>query len=162
MAWTYGFTDFAPLPQRSSFRQLQSEVNRLFGNLLEDYNPARGGAWEERFSGFSPKLRLSQDEKSLTVEAELPGMSEKEVEISLTTDSLTLRGEKRMEREEKGARDSFYSECSYGAFERTIPLNFEVDEDKVEATFAKGVLKIVLPKSANTRSGTKKISVRAA
>ena len=143
------------------FTALQSSMNRLFENFFGDMPLFGSSNAGEQTGAFSPRIRLSEDDKSVTLEAELPGLSEKDIDLALTKDRLTLRGEKRIENERKGTGNSLYSEVSYGAFERSIPLNFEVDEDKVEATFKNGVLSIVLPKTAQARSQTKKISVRA-
>jgi HSP20 family protein len=86
-------------------------------------------------------------------------MDEKDICVSIQKDALTIKGEKKAEREEKG-RDYYRMERSYGSFSRTIPLPAEVDMDKVEAQFKKGVLKVTLRKSADAVKETKKISVK--
>jgi HSP20 family protein len=93
------------------------------------------------------------------VSAELPGMDDEDIEVSLSRDVLTISGEKKQEKEEKG-RDYYRAERSYGSFRRSIPLPAEVNADKVDAVFSKGVLTITLPKTAKAE-GRKRIIVKA-
>jgi HSP20 family protein len=103
---------------------------------------------------------VSETDKEIKVSAELPGMDEKDIDVSLTRDSLTIKGEKKQETEDKG-EDYYRMERSYGSFTRSIPLPIEVDTDKVQATFKKGVLEITLPKTARAIQETRKIPVKA-
>jgi HSP20 family protein len=101
---------------------------------------------------------VSENDKEIHISAELPGLDEKDIDLTLSGNNLIIRGEKRAEKEEKG--EQFYrKETSYGVFHRSIPLPTEVEEDKIEATYRKGVLKIVLPKSPEARKARKKISI---
>ena len=102
---------------------------------------------------------MTEDENSIYVTAELPGLDEKEIDINLSKDSLTIKGEKREEREEKG-KESYYMERSFGTFSRVIPIPVEVNPDKVEATFKKGVLNITLPKAQKEKKEQKKIKIK--
>jgi HSP20 family protein len=105
-----------------------------------------------------PALNISEDEKNITVEAELPGMDSKDIDISLQNNMLVLQGEKRFEEEKK--EGSYHRiERSYGSFSRTIPLSSTVDEDKVKASFKNGVLTVTLPKQEVARG--KKIAVES-
>ncbi|WKZ57683.1 MAG: Hsp20/alpha crystallin family protein [Bdellovibrionota bacterium] len=115
----------------------------------------------ERFGSFNPRVNVVETEREIRVTAELPGMTEKEVELTLAGDALVIRGEKRAEHEEKdeGGR-RLYTERSYGSFQRSIPLSCEIEEDKVDASYRNGVLTIVLPKSKAGQSASKKISIR--
>ena len=108
----------------------------------------------ESWSAISPRVDVVQDDKEVRVSVELPGMDEKDFDISLSNDVLTIRGEKKAEKEEKG-KNYYRMERAYGAFERRIPLPAEVDADKAEATYQRGVLTVVLPKIASTEKGTK-------
>jgi HSP20 family protein len=92
------------------------------------------------------------------VSAELPGMDEKDVEVLVDNDVLTIRGEKKSEHEDQGRR---FSERYYGRFERAIALPFEVDEEKAEASFKNGVLTVTLPKSATAKDTAKRIAINA-
>jgi len=107
-----------------------------------------------------PRLDVTEDAKSLTVTAELPGMSDKDIDISISSDTLTIRGEKKDEKEDNN-KNYYYSERSYGSFLRSIPLSQQIDTDKVSANFKKGVLTITLPKTVSAMDATKKISVKA-
>jgi HSP20 family protein len=86
-------------------------------------------------------------------------MEEKDIDVSLSGDTLTIKGEKRQEREEKGD-NRYLSERSYGAFQRSFSLPENVDREKIAAAFAKGVLTVTLPKSA--KAAPKKIEVKTA
>jgi HSP20 family protein len=106
-----------------------------------------------------PALDVFEKEGKFHVQAELPGMTDKDIEIEITDDALTISGEKRDEREVK--EDNYYrSERSYGSFRRQVALPAGADTDQVEATFKDGVLKIAIPvKPAETPK--KKIEVKA-
>jgi len=105
-----------------------------------------------------PALNVSEDEKNITVEAELPGMESKDIDISLQNNMLVLQGEKRFE-DEKKEGNYHRIERSYGSFSRTIPLSSSVDEDKAKASFKKGVLTVTLPKQGVEQG--KKISIES-
>jgi len=135
---------------------LRHEINSLFDNFFSGYDiePFAG-----RFGAFSPSIDVKESDKELRVSAELPGIDEKDIEVSLNKDSLTIKGEKKEEKEDKG-KDYYRMERSYGSFSRTIPLPTEVDQDKVKADFKKGVLTVTVPKTAKAMKETKKISIK--
>ena len=139
---------------------LQREVNRLFDDFFRgfDLQPLRMA--EEKWGGFNPKMDLEETEKEYRITAELPGMEEKDVEVLLTGNSITLKGEKKEEKEEKGK--SFYRvERSYGTFQRTVPLPEGIDLKKVDAEFKNGVLTVKLPKTAEAKTKGKKVPVKS-
>ena len=115
--------------------------------------------FEGRLPAFSPRIDVTDTEKEIKVHAELPGMDEQDIDVSLSRNSLTIKGEKKEEKEDKG-KDYYHMERSYGSFSRIIPLPFEVDEASIKASFKKGVLTITLPKTTKTVEETKKISVK--
>ena len=151
----------------SPFESLRREVDRLFDDFrpfnwrlpsrvfgFEASRPARL-EWE-----VAPAIDLAEKEDSYEITAELPGIDEKNVEIKLANHTLTINGEKSEEKEEK--RKNYYlSERRYGSFQRSFQLPEGVDADRIEATFAKGVLKVNLPKTAEAKA-EKKITVKAA
>ena len=92
----------------------------------------------------------------MNIRARLPGLDEKDVEVLVSDDVLTIRGEKKAQTED---RDRGFSERYYGHFERRIPLPFEVEEDKAEASFENGVLTVTLPKSPNADARMKRIAI---
>ena len=98
-------------------------------------------------------------EKAYEVTAELPGIDDKNIEVTLSDDVLTIKGEKREEKEEK-ERNYQLSERLYGAFERSFEMPEGVDTEKVEARFDKGVLKITLPKKPEALKKEKKIEIK--
>ena len=104
---------------------------------------------------------MTEDEDRFHIVVELPGMDEKDVEVVLSDNVLTVKGEKKVEVEET-EKPYAYMERSYGSFRRSIPLDVEVVTDKIEATFDKGVLTIDLPKTAEAKKAFKKIPIRAA
>jgi HSP20 family protein len=109
---------------------------------------------------FMPQVDVADADKEIKVSVELPGLDGKDVEVSLTKETLTIKGEKREEKEEKG-KDYYRSERSFGSFTRTIPLPFEIDAEKAEASFKKGVLTVSLPKTKRVISETKKVAIKA-
>lgn len=162
----------APTPHAgwTPFESLKREVDRLF----EDFHPF---GWRlpvprpnldfelPRLSGagwpVAPATDLSEKEKEYEITAELPGLDEKNVEIRVSNHTLTIKGEKKEEREES-KKDYYLSERRYGSFHRSFQLPEGVDVDKIEASFVKGVLTIRLPKSAEAQKAEKKISIKAA
>ena len=138
------------------FSLLRQEMNTLFDNFFRGFEiePFKG-----RFSAFSPSIDVKESDKEITVAAELPGMDDKDIEISLTKDSLSIKGQKKEEKEDKG-KDYYRMERSYGSFSRSIALPSEIDMDKVKAEFKKGLLTVTLPKTAKAIKETKKIPVK--
>lgn len=161
-----GFRDLIPwsrnqelAPLRDNFDPffaLHREMNRLFDDVFRGFGSvARSGSplLEGRFGW--PKIELGETDKALTISAELPGLTEKDVQVEIANGVLTLRGEKRAERTDAG---KYFSERFYGAFERQIPLD-GVIEDKAEASFRDGILTVTVPKSDDVRSGVKRIPI---
>jgi HSP20 family protein len=136
------------------FMTLHREMNRLFDDFFRGFGGAGPSPLTEGQFGW-PKIELSETDKALTISAELPGMTEKDVQVEIANGVLTISGEKRSERKDEG---KYFTERSYGAFRRQIPLE-DVEEDKAEASFKNGVLTISLPKSENPRAGVKRIAI---
>lgn len=105
-----------------------------------------------------PRIEIYEKEDKFVVKAELPGMKEEDVDVSVSDDTLTIRGEKTAESEVK-EEDYYCSECSYGSFYRSIGLPSNVDTKKIEASYENGVLEVTLPKAAEVKP--KKITVVA-
>ena len=104
-------------------------------------------------------MNISETDNAVEIEAELPGIEEKDVEVSLNEDVLTIKGEKKMERDEQ-QKNYRHQERMFGKFERSIDLSFVPDPKSVKALFAKGVLKITLPKSATAIQNNVKIPIK--
>jgi len=107
-----------------------------------------------------PNVDVHETDREFTIEAELAGLDEKDVELELKDDVLTLKGEKKAEKEEK-KKDYHLSERSWGSFERSFHLPDGVDRDKVSAKFRNGVLTVSLPKTEKARKESRKISIRS-
>ena len=151
------------------FESFRREVDRLF----DDFS---GGTWRSPFGrsffdieplrrteaafGSVPAVDVTQTDKGYEITAELPGMEDKDIEVKLANGVLTIRGEKRDEKEEKN-KDYYLRERSFGSFERSFQVPENIDTDKISAGFKKGVLTIMLPKSAEAQRAEKKIEVKA-
>lgn len=98
----------------------QREMNRLFDDFFKGAGLKPWSEEMEDIGAFNPQVNMTEDDKSITVSAELPGLEEKDIEISLSKDSLTIKGEKKEENEHKG-KEAYYMERSYGAFTRCCP-----------------------------------------
>ncbi|MFP3942528.1 MAG: Hsp20/alpha crystallin family protein [Alphaproteobacteria bacterium] len=137
---------------------LQRDINRMFDEIWNRWERPLGGA-----SGFlpmsSPHTDVAETDDEIEITAELPGLDEKDVEVTLTQDAVTIRGEKKAEHEEK-RKDYYMSERSWGAFHRSIPLPSGVDTDRAEARFDRGVLTVRLPKTAEAREKVRRIEVK--
>jgi HSP20 family protein len=115
--------------------------------------------WDETWRGFTPSLDVTETDAEIRVTAEIPGINEDEIDISMSNNRLSIKGEKRAEHEEKG-RNYHRVERSYGSFNRTVPLPpGVVDADKVKATYKNGVLTITLPKLPEVQQSVKRITV---
>lgn len=132
----------------------QKEMNRLFQDFFEV------APFEGKDYGVFPEIDVKETDKDIKVSAELPGLEEKDVEVLLTADSLTIKGEKKEEKEEKG-ESHYRSERRYGSFSRVIPLASDIEADKAEAKFRKGVLHITIPKTEKAKADVKKIPIKS-
>lgn len=142
--------DVLPIPR--SFQ-------RAIDSMLQDvWEPASALS---ALSAFSPQIDIDEDEKQVRVMAELPGLTESDVEIVYEPGQLILRGEKKEEEKHESPRGrGRYEERRYGAFERRIPVRAEIEEGQIQANFDKGVLTICLPKSAEARAQARKIPIK--
>jgi HSP20 family protein len=134
------------------FYAMQRDMDRFVEDFFGSrFGLAPFGRLAEQFGTFSPQVDVTESDQEIKVSAELPGLDEKDIEVSLGRGMLTISGEKKAEKEDKG--ENYYRmERSYGSFRRTIPLPSEVEADQVEATFKKGVLTITLPKTAEAQT----------
>ena len=152
------------------FETLRWEIDRVldefdggsrrwpFGRSLFDVAPC----WRSELAWpASPAVDLAETEKAYEVTAELPGLDEKGIEVKFTDGVLTIKAEKQEEKEEK-KKDYYLHERSFGSFHRALQVPAGIDNDKIEASFKKGVLTVTLPKSAEAQKAEKKIAVKAA
>lgn len=140
------------------FRLLQSEIDRLFNEFTSDFSMV--GRWNGN-GRLAVQLDVAETDKTLEVTADLPGVNEKDIDISLAGDVLTIKAEKKSDKEEK-TKDYHLVERSYGTFERSMMLPFQADAAKIDAKFEKGVLKLTVQKPAEAQKKLQKIEVKAA
>ena len=119
--------------------------------------PVRRGYMFESFGTF-PRIDVRESDNETVIEAELPGMKKEDIEVSISNGALTIKAERREEKEKN--RRGFYSLArSFSVFERTIPIPAGIDIDHVEASFKRGVLRVILPKTDGTRERIRQIPV---
>ena len=137
----------------SPFMSLQREIDRLFEDFSRGFPAFTGNG------GLMPSMDVTETDKEIEITAELPGLEEKDVQINVADKLLTIKGEKKAEKEQK---DKNYRlvERSYGSFERTLELPEGVNADAIKANIAKGVLKVTVPKPAPAQA--KKVEVKSA
>lgn len=154
-----------PLPttQKSAFPNLSSDIDRFFGGMMRGWPFAWANASSEpralRAFEHVPNVEVKENDKSYTVTAELPGLDEKDVKVTVEDDVLTLAGEKKVEKTDE---KTHFSERSYGSFTRSFTLPSDADRNKVSARFAKGILTLEIAKSASAPAQGKQIEVKAA
>jgi HSP20 family protein len=146
------------------FRMLQLRTNQIF----DDFHKTFSG-WDSVtpfksespafFEAGWPRVDLSENDDEIMVKAELPGVNEADIELSLTDESLTIRGEKKVEKEDKG-KNYHRLECFQGSFVRTVPVPASVEIDKANASFKKHVLTVKIPKTETAREKGRKIEIK--
>ncbi|OPY61632.1 Hsp20/alpha crystallin family protein [Syntrophorhabdus aromaticivorans] len=138
------------------FQSFRSEMDRLMERFFHSFGTR---PFDARTGVFVPQLDVVDEGTVVEVSVELPGIDEKDIEVSLSKDALVIKGEKKEEKEEKG-KDYYRSERSFGSFTRSIALPEGVDTEGGEASFKKGVLTVRLPKTKEAIKETKKIPVK--
>jgi HSP20 family protein len=146
MAWE--LTTWRPFRELDRMR---GEMDRLWDSFFEGKPKVRFGEW-------FPSLDVAETKNDIVVKIELPGMDQKDIDISLSDGHLIIKGEKKQEKEEKEENYHFI-ERSYGTFTRSVQLPKEVKHDKVTASYKNGVLKVVLPKSEEAKKKEVKVKV---
>lgn len=161
----------APSPaQRSDpWRSFRQEMDKVFDrfsgfgfpSVRRWFEAEPSWTYESSFSFPVPAVDVTEGEKDFKVTAELPGLEEKDIDVSVSNHTLTIKGEKSYEKEEKN-KDHHMSERAYGSFQRSFTLPDDVEVDKIAAELAKGVLTVTLPKTAAAQKPAKKIEVKQA
>ena len=151
--------------QNKDLRDPFAGMRRQMDDIFEDLTTA----WPvTKFGGngvLTPSIDVSETDKELRIAAELPGVEQKDLSVTLTGDVLTIKGEKRTEKETKsGEKEPMYHrvERSYGSFQRTMTVPYEIDPAKVDAKFKDGVLTVSLPKPAEVQKQSKQIEIKKA
>jgi len=143
-------TRFEPFRELSS---LQDRLNRLFRESQRE-----GQDESLTTSSFAPAVDVYEDEHNFTLKIEVPGIDEKDIDVRLENNTLTVHGERKIEKDEK-EENYRRVERNYGSFTRTFNLPPTVDAEKVAATYDKGVLKIALPKKAEAKPKQIKVNI---
>mgnify|MGYP003628789960 CR=1 FL=1 len=153
------------------FNDLRQEMNRVFDNFLTGFprfpfgrDPFDIASFSTQIGGAefrAPAVDVTENDTAFHVTAELPGLSEGDVSVSLNDGMLTIKGEKKEEREEK-ADNRHLSERRFGSFQRSFRVPANVDVDKISGNFSNGVLALTLPKGAKPESKERKIEIKAA
>lgn len=154
-------SDVAHRREDDPFVALRRRMNRMFDDFFDGFDMDWPLGWPETSlaSGtYSPRVDVSETDDEIRVSAELPGMDEKDVNVELDEKTLTIRGERKDEREEKDA-NWYRREQSYGSFHRTVALPAGVEGDKAKAKFKNGVLSVVLPKREEEKRKHKTIEI---
>ena len=138
--------------ETSPFSALYGQVNQLFSEFLHDFDHSRGSSLSS--STRWPNIEISETDKDIKILAELPGIDEKDVSVSLRDGVLTLRGEQKCD-----SNGSIYSELSHGKFERSIQVGSEIDPEKVTTAFKNGILTIAFAKRLDSQKQVKRILV---
>lgn len=148
--------------------RLRTDMERMFEDFFSSVSSSLSGrkgavepfrTVEHMFTGSAPAVDLVEKENSCELSVELPGLDEKDVRLSLKDGVLTLSGEKKEQTEEK-KHGYHFSERRFGSFRRSFRLPDDIDQDKIEASFKKGVLTVTLPKNPEAAKGEKKIEVK--
>jgi HSP20 family protein len=134
------------LGMMSPVTALQREIERVFDAF---------SGWPSELAApdFRPRLEVAESDNAIVVNAEVPGIDEKDIHVAVTDNVLTIRGEKREEKDEK-RKSMRLIERSYGAFERSIALPEGVDADRIAAKLDKGVLRVEIPRPAGAKEKT--------
>jgi HSP20 family protein len=157
----FGFArsrDMTPA-ERDPFRALRREMDRMF----EDFSRGLPFGPTAEGEGFAvaPRIDVSETDSEMLVSAELPGMKEDEIDVTLAGNMLSISGEKKSEQERK-AEDYHVMERSFGRFSRALPVPFDADPDQVKASFKDGVLTVKIPKPAEEKGKSRKIAIEHA
>lgn len=153
---------------------MNRNLTRFNANEISPWSSLRDDIWDvfDRFSkdldipssmttSFSPKIEVRDVGKSYMVRAEMPGMNEKDISLTVRNNNLILEGEKKDEKEYKES-GVFHSEFNYGSFYRAIPLSDDIDTNKVKASYKNGILNVELEKFPDMAAKNKKIKINAA
>lgn len=145
-----------------------AQFQRRMFNLFDDVFGSWGQGWELPsldsgsgwFAGFNPRMDVTDDGKELVITVEVPGIQEKDIEVTLLDNLLTIKGEKHAENEQKG-KDYLRHERTFGAFRRSLRVGPEVDAAEIKAAFKDGVLTVTLPKTATAQKEARRIPIHS-
>jgi HSP20 family protein len=140
------------------FLSFRRDVDRMFDDFFSGFGRRAVGSPFASWTAPTPSLDLTETEKEIGVTAEMPGLDDKDFEVNVSGDVLTLKGEKRAKHEHRNG-DAYHMERRFGSFSRSVRLPFEVQDEKVDARYQKGELTIRVPKPADMQRQVRRIEV---
>jgi HSP20 family protein len=149
-------------PERYARLDLYDELDRVFENFLQGFGLPASGAVAAAAAPrvFAPRMDVSESESAYRVDAELPGLEEKDISVTLENGVLSIAGERKQEQESQDEKRGFHHKESFrGSFQRSLRLPDEIDEKGISASYKNGVLSIVIPKLPKARPETRTIPV---
>ncbi len=157
--WGKNNVDVRHQDTNDPFRKLQNRMSKLFDDFWSDFEMSPYSGASSAAVKFDPKVEVQDNEKDIVLKAELPGMTQEDIEVKLHDGCISIKGEKKNE-SSKNENGMQYTERSYGSFYRSIPLPREVKEDEVSAEFKNGVLEVIMPKVEQDMENVRKIEVK--
>jgi HSP20 family protein len=146
--------------EQTPYFSLQQDMNLAFDNFFRIFENGMMTPFSDLSdSTFQPRVEVKESSADVRVSVELPGIDEKDLDVSISNNYLTVKGEKREEKEDNSS-GYYRMERTYGSFHRSIPFPCEIDKDRAEATFKRGVLTVILPKTVNSQQQVKKITIK--
>ncbi len=151
-------------PMYHPMQQIHHEIDRMFDSVFSGFGLPRFGSSLPGFPNLSedvlkPTLDVGCTDKEYSISIEVPGVDEKDIRLELSDNTLTIRGEKKRDQEEK-EKNYYRLERSYGSFQRVLSLPDDVDQEGIKAKFKKGVLKITVPRRELPKPDVKRIEVK--
>jgi HSP20 family protein len=134
------------------------DMERFFNDTFRRVGLSQSANLTNQLSDWSPKVDISETDSEIKVMAELPGLSEKDIDLSFHNNTLTIKGEREFHKENE--KENYYCvETSYGSFRRVIPFDVKIDPEKIKAEFKKGILNVHLAKSEDVMNSSRKIKI---
>jgi len=154
-------TQALPITREPSLGRLHQEIDQLFESFFRGFPFSPIRQTEQTWMGgmMMPKVDIAEEGKHYTITVEVPGVEEKDLEVSIADGTLTIRGEKRHEQENR-EKQYHRVERSYGAFQRMLSLPNDANEEAVEAKFKNGILTLTVPKNPSTKPAGRKIAIK--
>ena len=148
-----------PAHYADPFRSFHREFDRLFDDFSRGFGMPSLWDGSARERGLMPRLDVNETDKAYAISVELPGIDEKDLDVSLADGVLTIKGEKHQETERKDS-GRLHVERSFGSFHRALALPADADEEKIECAFKNGVLELSVGKTAEPKTATRKIDIK--
>lgn len=156
LPWKKSQKNGISVKREDALSNLYQHINDLFDSYL---SPTSSEFLSESFSNLSPRVDVSESDDALEINAELPGMEPKDIDVSIDGDFLVIKGEKKEEHKDKN-KNYHVTERRYGSFSRMLEIPVDrLDLDKIESKFKKGVLHLKMPKTAEAKSQQRKIAI---